>query len=212
LKQNPPAPQKISLSPSFCRYNCFVPVTIRHACENKKHILHRGVSISLAELQIRWTGRRKNRKSAQGQGLGADMYAVHRAPPPRIGRSGHFRWRSEDVYASSLREPGLHRSCNRAARRDVGQDCLNIKDMSGEHAWKGCSLVDVVDPCLPISLNAMIFCLAPSPCSLPDAAPDPACNAPVVLRGADDARTRHSFQSRPRPVAAPALMYHATAH
>ena len=54
---------------------------------------------------------------------------------PRIGCSSDFCRRLEDVYAPSFRESGLHRSCNRIARIDVGQDCLNVKDKSGEHAW-----------------------------------------------------------------------------
>jgi len=37
---------------------------------------------------------------------------------------------------------------------DAGQDCLIFKDKSGKQSLKGCLLVDVVEPCLPILLDA----------------------------------------------------------
>lgn len=80
---------------------------------------------------------------------------------------------------------------------DVGQDCLNYKDKSGKHFLvEGCLLVDVVAPCLPVSLNPM-FHLAHICCSLTDAALDP-----FDALGADDARVRHMHRSHPRPVTA----------
>lgn len=76
---------------------------------------------------------------------------------------------------------------------------------------EGCLLVDVVDVCLPILLDSMFF-LAPFSCLLPDAAPDPVLCDPFGLRGSDQARTRHPTQLHPRPVAAPAFQYRASAH
>ncbi|HEX7636425.1 MAG TPA: hypothetical protein VF427_14260 [Noviherbaspirillum sp.] len=80
---------------------------------------------------------------------------------------------------------------------DAGQDCLNCKDKSGKHFLvEGCLPVDVVAPCLPVSLNPMSY-LAHFYCSLTDAVLDS-----FDVRDEDDARGRHKHQSHPRPVTA----------